>query len=225
MWGLWRWLPGSLMQEIADYSLMYPYEVYRYYCYTRDLAYLREIYPTILGILQHFSGYEREDGLLCHVTDKWNLVDWPDNLRDDYDFDLSIPVGDGCHNVINAFYYGALSYTAKIQQILGITENTLQEKCERTKAAFLQAFYREEKKLFADSEISDHTALHSNGIPLFFGLEPPEAGEAIAEEICKKGLRCGVYTAYFLLKGLANIGKYQEMYDLMTNESEHSWIR
>lgn len=101
----------------------------------------------------------------------------------------------------------------------------MQEKCERTKAAFLQAFYREEKKLFADSEISDHTALHSNGIPLFFGLEPPEAGEAIAEEICKKGLRCGVYTAYFLLKGLANIGKYQEMYDLMTNESEHSWMQ
>ena len=223
--GLMAVAPGSLMQEIADYSLMYPYEVYRYYCYTRDLAYLREVYPTILGILQHFSGYEREDGLLCHVTDKWNLVDWPDNLRDGYDFDLSIPVGDGCHNVINAFYYGALSYTAKIQQILGITENTLQEKCERTKAAFLQAFYREEKKLFADSEISDHTALHANGIPLFFGLEPPEAGEAIAEEICKKGLRCGVYTAYFLLKGLANIGKYQEMYDLMTNESEHSWMQ
>lgn len=111
--GLMAVAPGSLMQEIADYSLMYPYEVYRYYCYTRDLAYLREIYPTILGILQHFSGYEREDGLLCHVTDKWNLVDWPDNLRDDYDFDLSIPVGDGCHNVINAFYYGALSYTGK----------------------------------------------------------------------------------------------------------------
>lgn len=129
------------------------------------------------------------------MTDKWNLVDWPDNLRDDYDFDLSIPVGDGCHNVINAFYYGALSYTAKIQQILGITENTLQEKCERTKAAFLQAFYREEKKLFADSEISDHTALHSNGIPLFFGLDRRRQERRSRKKSVKKvfGVACTLH--------------------------------
>ena len=40
-------------------------------------------------------------------ADQWNLVDWPENLRDSYDFDLFQPVvGDGCHNVINALYIG-----------------------------------------------------------------------------------------------------------------------
>lgn len=54
--GLMAVAPGSLMQEIADYSLMYPYEVYRYYCYTRDLAYLRRSIRRSLGYCSIFPG-------------------------------------------------------------------------------------------------------------------------------------------------------------------------
>jgi len=46
-----------------------------------------------------------EDGLLTHVDEKWNLVDWPSNLRDGYvlgggEHDAMRP----CHNVLNAYY-------------------------------------------------------------------------------------------------------------------------
>ncbi|MCI5650075.1 MAG: family 78 glycoside hydrolase catalytic domain [Fusicatenibacter sp.] len=240
--GLMAVAPGSLMQEIADYSLLYPYEVYRYYCAVGDEDYLKELYPTICGILKHFSTYERNDGLVCEVSDKWNLVDWPENLRDGYDFSLTRPVCPGCHNVINAFYYGALLYTQKIAKVIGEDERWLERKREQVKKAFRDTFYRPDRKLFVDSEGSEHTSVHANGIPLFFSgcrkdsptgeiavslaesLAPGESFETMADLIQKKGLCCGVYTAYFLLKGLANVGKYQEMYDLMTNESGHSWM-
>ena len=38
-----------------------------------------------------------------------------------------------------------------------------------------------------------------------------------------KGLCCGVWFAYFVLKALANIGAYEEEYRLITNDSIHSW--
>ena len=96
------------MQEIADYSLMYPQLLALYYRYTGDAAALLPYYETALGMIRHFAQYERADGLLMQVADKWNLVDWPENLRDDYDFALTRPVvGAGCHNVINALYLGA----------------------------------------------------------------------------------------------------------------------
>lgn len=49
----------------------------------------------------------RYDGLICDFADKWNLVDWPENMRDGYDFPLDNPIvkGKGVHNVINAFLY------------------------------------------------------------------------------------------------------------------------
>lgn len=84
--GFWAVAPGGLMQEIADYSLMYPQLLALYYRYTGNAAALLPYYKTALGMIRHFAQYERADGLLVRVADKWNLVDWPENLRDEYDF-------------------------------------------------------------------------------------------------------------------------------------------
>ena len=46
---------------------------------------------SVKKIINGFRNYEREDGLICGVEDKWNLVDWPANLRDGYDFKLEPP--------------------------------------------------------------------------------------------------------------------------------------
>ena len=80
--GLMAVAPGSLMQEIADFSLMWPRLLLTDYEFTGDREFLGRYYPTARGIIEHFRKYAREDGLLEQVVDKWNLVDWPENLRD-----------------------------------------------------------------------------------------------------------------------------------------------
>lgn len=102
--GLLAVTPGSHIQEIADYSLQFHILALFYYKHTGDREYLKKTLSVCDGIISHFRQFERADGLLENVTDKWNLVDWPENLRDGYDFLLTKPVGKGCHNVINAFY-------------------------------------------------------------------------------------------------------------------------
>jgi hypothetical protein len=218
--GMMAVAPGGYMQEIADFSLQWPYQLLNYYNHSGDIDFLKEMFPIAEGIIEYFKKYQRNDGLLENVKEKWNLVDWPDNLRDNYDFNLSRPVSDGCHNVINAFYCGAVGTLNQIRKLLGIA---YEDDFETLKEAYIEAFYDNSLKLFTDSTVSNHTSLHANMLPLFWGLVPKEAEKSITELIRKKKLSCGVYNSYFLLKGLAKIGEYELVYDLLTSEEEHSW--
>lgn len=226
--GMMAVAPGSFMQEIADFSLLYPYQLLLYQRLASQASaeaaaeskdFLREMLPVAEGIEQYFDRFRNQDGLLENVKTKWNLVDWPENLRDGYDFDLSQPVvGDGCHNVINALYIGMKQCLEQIRDILGIP---CKSEIPELKEKFLHAFYREEDGLFVDSTVSSHSSLHANVFPCFYGLQPE--GNRIAALIRSKGLACGVYVAYFVLYGLIRMGEKELAYELIVNRTEHSW--
>jgi len=220
--GLMAVTPGSLMQEIADYSLQFPILALRHYHYTGDKEYLRKCYETCDGIIEHFRQFEREDGLLEDVLDKWNLVDWPKNLRDDYDFpmDGDMVKGTGAHNVVNAFYIGCVIQTEEIADILGIKREC---RSEKLKEAFHKTFFNKETGLYTDSPKTTHSSLHANVVAAFYGIHRPEEAEAIRDLIMEKGLCCGVYMAYFVLKALCRMGRYEDAYALIISEGEHSW--
>lgn len=218
--GLLAVTPGSQMQEIADYSLQFPLLALRHYAYSGDREYLRQTLAVCEGILRHFAQFARPDGLIEHVWDKWNLVDWPEGCRDGYDFPLTNPVGTGCHNVINAFYIGCTMQTEQIREILG------QPQPKHSPAlieAFYRTFYRPQTGLFADAEGSRHSSLHANILPLFYGFAHPEDAERLADFLEEKGLCCGVYVAWFLLKALCRAGRETAAYRLITSTGENSW--
>lgn len=220
--GLMAVAPGALMQEIADFSLLWSELLLLDYQFTADREFLRRYYPVAKGIIEHFRQYEREDGLLCKVADKWNLVDWPENLRDDYDFTLSRPVvADGCHNVVNALYVGALKNLSRMEAILDLPQSF---SWRGYKEAFFNVFYNRESGLFVDCEGSTHSAVHSNIYPLYFELLEKEQTEPVVRFLEEKGLCCGVFVSYFFLKGLAKAGYHDVMYRLLVNESEHGWV-
>lgn len=222
--GLMAVSSGSYMQEIADFSLQWPLQLLQYYKQSGDLDFLAEMYPVAERLLRHFRQFRREDGLLAAVADKWNLVDWPENMRDGYDFELSYPIGAGSHNVLNAFYYGALKTTAEIREIVfGSASASQLEELDRTKTGFQRAFFRKEIGLFADAENSGHNSLHANALPLLFGLVPKQAEQSVVAFMRAKRLSCGVYMAYFVLQALAAAGEYELVYDLITSDDLHSW--
>lgn len=220
--GLMAVAPGSYMQEIADFSLLWPQLLLTDYNFTGDQSFLREYYTIAKGILEYFSKYKRQDGMLVCVSEKWNLVDWPENLRDGYDMKLNRPLTSCvCHNVINALYAGAVKTLNRIEEILGICKSY---DFEQLKDSYIKVFYDTEKQLFTDSEISRHAALHSNIYALYFGLCPSESKEKIADFLIQKGLSCGVLMSYFYLKALAGVGKFEAVYQTLVNDSNHGWV-
>ena len=218
--GLMAVTPGSLMQEIADYSLQFPLLLLRHYRWTQDRAFLAEMLPVAEAMLDSFRVYARADGLLDGVDCKWNLVDWPENLRDNYDFKLTNPVGSGVHNVINAFYPGCTLNIEEIKDILGIPHDNAGE---RLTAAFNACFLDKETGRYVDAEGSHHSALHSNALPAFYGFIPEAHRRTVSEYLLGRGIVCGVYLTYFLLRGLCRLGRHEEVYRLITSQGENSW--
>lgn len=217
--GLMAVIPSGLNQEIADYSLQFPIVALRYYRYTGNRAYLTECLRVAEQIIEYFRQFAREDGLLESAYDKWNLVDWPRNLRDDYDFDTESHV-PGVHNVLNAFYIGCVMQTEEIRAILGVKKEKESPALIR---AFERAFYNSGTKLYTDSEHGTHSALHSNILPLFYGFAKKNEEDHLLRFIREKGTICGVYMAWFQLKALCRYGRYEDAYALITDTGIHSW--
>ena len=212
--------PCSLKQKIADYALLFPLILWQYYGYTKDVAFLHKTLTVCEYICNYFSKFADGDGLLNKVDTQWNLVDWPENARDNYDFDLSDPIGAGRHNVINAFYISCVESTERIKKELNIP---FQNKSEALKENFNKVFFSKEAQLYRDSETSGHSSIHSNMLPLAFGICPNKHKEKTAEFLIAKGMRCGTYMAYFYLKALCNAGKRQEAYNTIVSDSPNSW--
>ena len=217
---------ASLMQEIADYSLQFAAQLLWIYKTDGDLEFLKLTEPYATGIYEYFLKYADGRGLLSSVTEKWNLVDWPKNLRDGYDFVIDKPVGEGYHNVINAFWYGSLTALDEIYAILGKTRIT--GYAEKVKAAFFDTFYCEKEQLFSDSprdKKEPHFAIHSNVLPLLFGMADgnAELKKSIVSQIEKKTLASmGVYMAYFTLAALVKNGE-RELAEKLTTD-ERCWL-
>ncbi|MGM9653257.1 MAG: family 78 glycoside hydrolase catalytic domain [Eubacteriales bacterium] len=218
--GLMAVTPGSLMQEIADYSLQFPLLLLRHYRFTHNKAFLAEMLPVAERMYAYFAKYAREDGLLDGVTGKWNLVDWPQNLRDDYDFALTKPIGPGVHNVINAFYVGCTLNIEEIKDILGIPHDAAGRALAE---AFNRVFLDPETGLYVDAEGSRHSSLHANMLAPFYGFVPAGYEKTVGDYLIRRGFVCGVYMTYFMLRGLCRLGRQEDVYRMITSQDENSW--
>ncbi len=205
---------SSFMQEIADFSLLLPMQMWNYYNYTGDKDTVLELLPTATAMLKYFMRFSRADGLLQDMNEKWNLVDWPRNLRDNYDAPTDNQ-DKTCHNVINAYYVGAHIYHDKLCDAVGAEKLGLGDGLIK---AFNENFLNKETMLYTDRKESTHSALHSNALPLCFGVVPDEAKENVIKYIEQKGLTCGVYFSYFVLKGLCEAERRDIAMKLMLDE-------
>ncbi len=212
---------SSFMQEIADYSLLLPALILWVYKRDNDKDFLRLTFPYITGVYEYFMQYSQEDGLIEGVKEKWNLVDWPDNLRDGYNFPLTKPISPGKHNVLNAFWIGSLKAYQDICEILGEAVNIAIDNVEKS---FINAFYNKETGLYCDSTQKTHSAVHSNVLPLLFDIGMSETKERkIVEYICQKKLTSmGVYMAYFTLAALMKHGEREKAELLATDKG--AWL-
>ena len=206
--------PCAYKQKIADYDLLYPDFLLKYYKLTGDTQTLRELAPICKHILKEYSAFANADGLLNSVTISWNLVDWPENMRDGYE--------DGApHNVINAYYIFAVRTMAKINAILG-KENAPES--DKLKAAFNRVFFSEQSGVYTDCAGGVHSSLHANILPLAFGICEDKNKNIIVEFLLKKGMCCSVYMSYFFLRALCESGCKDKALGFITSDGENSWL-
>ena len=77
--------------------------------------------------------------------------------------------------------------------------------------------------MYVDSENSSHSAIQSNILPGFYGFVPKEYEKSIGDFLVSRGMACGVYMSYFLMKALCRLGRYEAVYRLITSTEKTSW--
>ena len=221
--GLMTCSPCSFMQEIAEYSLMLPQLLASHYAIKKDKDFIKSRYDKLTKMLDFYrNSYENEDGLLYDL-DKWCVVDWPQNARDGYDFDLSEgKIAKGTHNAINAYYIGAISITNKLARLIGRKEY---RDTSALKSGYTAAFFDADSKLFCDTPTSNHKSLASNALALRFDLCPDkETEENIVDMILAKDAESSAFFVTFAaLLALLRLGKREELSKMLKDGGR--WLR
>ncbi len=221
--GMMAVAPGHFMQEIAEYSLQYPFLLEAYYGRTGDRDFLEAMVDHVFpGLFAYYGSFANEAGLVegLDKPEKWLLVDWPENLRDGYDYDFS---KDKANTVLNGFYYGALRAAARLEQVLGRDGAAYTAKAEQVSVAFATQLADPKTGLYVDAPGSRHSSLHANAIPLAFGLTAGADPQKMLALIEEKGLHCGVYIASYVIEACFRAGNPELGYALLTNDTEHGW--
>ena len=213
--------PSSFRQEIADYSLVWVLFLEEYTYLSGDTAFAARMWPTLKGLLEGFAGWEGPFGLLEAVP-TMNLVDWPPNLRDNYDMKRA---EQGVNTVLNAFYIGALDAASRLAGLLGRRTDscTYAGKASARRDVFNRLLFDRRKRLYVDALGSTHASLHANVLPLYFDLVPDSLRPELVDFIRRKGMACGVYFSAFVLRALFRNGADELAYRLLTSRGEHSW--
>lgn len=212
----------SMMQEIAEYPLIM-FGLLLEYCHlSGNRDFVRERYAAFADILDFYrENYAEADGLLNRL-DKWCVVEWPNNMRDNYDVDLTEgKVCDTKHNAINAYYIGAVKCLNKIARWLGLEPYA---DVAALQAAFVEAFYDRERKLFRDSVESGHISMPGNIYAAFYELFPDRAGvkNVIAMIREKRLSQSLLFVTFPLLAFLKKENEDELLRELLTDDQ--AWL-
>ena len=149
----------------------------------------------------------------------WKLPkDWPQGERDGFVF---TPVS----TVINSFYYQNMKIMAEFAGILNKPDEQLdfEMRAATVKKSMNEYLFNKDVGYYKDGIETDHGAIHSNMLPLAFGIVPDAYKKSVADYIKTRGMGCSVYGAQFLMEALYNAGAADYALELMTATHDRSW--
>ncbi|MGD1893744.1 MAG: family 78 glycoside hydrolase catalytic domain [Cyclobacteriaceae bacterium] len=221
--------------------------MYQDYYYSGNTELIEKYYEPLKS--KTLIDLAREDGLIsstsAKVTGEYmaqlgfadttnrlrDIVDWPPAQKDT-GWKLSTEEGerDGhqmlpINTVVNSFFYQNMKIMAKLAEVLGKSEDATHFAlmAAKVKQAINTTLFDQEKGIYIDGEGATHSSLHSNMMPLAFGLVPPEHQQTVVEFIKSRGMACSVYGSQFLLEGLYEAGASDYALELMTATHDRSW--
>ncbi len=202
-----EWAPHLIFMVHADWM------------HTGDVAWMSQRFDSLKK--KTLGERAREDGLLVS-NDKQikrdDIVDWPLGERDGYVF---TPV----NTVVNAFHLRAVQQMCEMAKAAGKTEEakSYAAQYEKAYASFQSKLFHAATGLYTDGESTKHSSLHANLFPLAFGLVPEQHKEKVIAFLKKRGMKCSVYAAQYLLEGLFENGAGDTALELILADGDRSW--
>ena len=184
---------------IPSFSLHYFIACVEYLRHSGDSAFLEEIYPKLVSVLDVFLTHTDKDGLVAPFKgpDYWNFYEWKPGLSGN---DPSL--GNEPHLVMNALMPLALRAMAEISDTLGKETAYGAMATEWSKAVY-RVFYMPEKGLFRDHRNTERTSILGNALAILSGAVKGNEARLICEKMLRDpsmtpvslSMRCFLYDA------------------------------
>ena len=160
---------------------------------------------------------------MLYDLDKWCVVEWPAEYRDGYDYDLKEGrICKGTHNVINAYYLGAVMSFNAVARIL---KRPPYRDVRQLYDAYVGAFYDGSRGLFTDSIESEHISMPGNMVAYMYGLCPEaRTADNMLMLVRKNRLNsCMLFMTFPMLCGLKRTGNDALLQELLVDDG--GWLR
>ena len=219
------------MRDIPDYTLMMPDWVWRYYEQSGDKALLASSYETLKSVAAYvktnIATSGNAAGLVYNLfggtsSYQYGIIDWPAPMRYGYTFN-----NNAARTIHNAHAVGTLRATAKAARELGKPEDgAVFDAWADDLSTAINAKLTRSDGLYTDGLSSaagnpqiENAAQHAQTYPVYYGVAPAANRAALAANIKAQGMKQGPMTWHVLLKALTDLGDYDQVVKLMTDEN------
>ncbi len=185
------------VNTIMDYTFYWFKSILDYYHYTADLAFVREMWPRMLTLMDYVEGRLNDDGMAEGQGDDWIFVDW-------VDFPMH-KRGTLCFEQI--LLMKALETMASCAELLG-EDNDYGKKCALLREKIKDTFWSDEHKAFyhaiEDGQLNKQITKFPNMFAILYGL-------------CDESGRRDIMQSVMLNPGISPITTpYMRFYELET---------
>lgn len=164
------------VNTIMDYTFYWFKSIYDYYLYTADIAFVREMWPRMVTLMDYVEGRLNEDGMAEGQADDWIFVDW-------VDFPMH-KRGTLCFEQI--LLMKAMETMAVCSKLLNI-KTDYRVKAESLRNKIKQTFWSYEQKAYyhaiEDGKINKQITKFSNMFAILYGLAYEEERHEIMQSV------------------------------------------
>ena len=164
------------VNTIMDYTFYWFKSIYDYYLYTADIAFVREMWPRMVTLMDYVEGRLNKDGMAEGQADDWIFVDW-------VDFPMH-KRGTLCFEQI--LLMKAMETMAVCSKLLNI-KTDYRVKSESLRNKIKQTFWSYEQKAYyhaiEDGKINKQITKFSNMFAILYGLAYEEERHEIMQSV------------------------------------------
>lgn len=209
-------LPGKTDAESADNmtllaaSLFLPRMLEEYLLYSGDLDLVRELIDITEGVLERFSLWEDEKGLVCPPKEFWNFVDWSYEIS-------NVSLTGRNTSVMNWFYVQAIDSLVRLFKYLGDSRDSAawEARARRVSASTDQRFWDDQKECYIEWVPEDieppFASQLSQAAALLSGRFPKGRLQFLKKTLLREDLLAPeLYMQHYLLRALSMIGRQRD---------------
>ena len=164
------------VNTIMDYTFYWFKSIYDYYLYTADIAFVREMWPRMVTLMDYVEGRLNKDGMAEGQADDWIFVDW-------VDFPMH-KRGTLCFEQI--LLMKAMETMAVCSKLLNI-KTDYRVKSESLRNKIKQTFWSYEQKAYyhaiEDGKINKQITKFANMFAILYGLAYEEERHEIMQSV------------------------------------------